>query len=82
METEKIVLILFWGIVTILWLMNIWGGWAEGTYDKIGNNSSTWYWLKIFNISINRANCVRFIKVVSWVGIIIISTLNLIILFV
>ena len=80
MESEKLILIIFWGIVTFLWLMNIWGGWAERTYQRIGENSSAWFLLKAFNVSISRENCVRFIKGVSWFGIVIVSGISMIIL--
>jgi len=80
MESEKIILIVFWGIVLILWFMNIWGGWAESEYERIGEESLAWYWLKVFKISINRENCVRFIKGISWFGIIVVSALSLIII--
>lgn len=80
MEIEKIILVVFWGFVTFIFLMNIWGGWAEQFYKKFGENSSAWYWLRVFNLTINEKNCVRFLKGTSWFGIFMISILSLIIL--
>ena len=55
------------------WAMNIWGGWAEMVYEKQKGSALAWYWLRLMGITTSRENCVRFIKIVSTSGIVLLS---------
>jgi hypothetical protein len=73
MNKMDTILIGFWILVTLLWSMNIWGGWAERDYETHKQARWKWFWLSFFNIPISKENCVRFQKTVSAVGIALVS---------
>ena len=66
----------FLGLVSLVaifaWAMNIWGGWAEKTYERAKNSTVAWYWLRKFNIETTPENCIRFLKITSAGGLAII----------
>jgi hypothetical protein len=73
MNRMDTILIGFWILVTLLWSMNIWGGWAERDYEIHKHARWKWFWLSFFNIPICKENCVRFQKTVSAAGIALVS---------
>lgn len=77
MKLEKIIIIVFWIVVTGLFSMNIWGGWAKMFYEKNKEQYWPWYWLRIFKISLTPENCIRFIKTISIFGLLIITLVSL-----
>jgi len=60
---------LFSLVAIIAWAMNIWGGWAEKTYERTKDSTTAWYWLRRFRIPTTRDNCIRFMKITSAGGI-------------
>jgi hypothetical protein len=42
MHKEKIFLLLFWSVAVFLLGMNIWGNWAEKTYEKWKDSPFIW----------------------------------------
>jgi|APIni6443716594_1056825.scaffolds.fasta_scaffold1434396_1 hypothetical protein len=82
MTQTKIVMILFWLLVCGLWGMNIWGGWAERTYEKTKDGSMTWYWLRLLHIERTERNCIFFIKSISAFGILLLTIGTLLVLLV
>ena len=48
-----------------VWSMSVWGGWAERTYERSGDRSAKWFWLRLLGIPRTQSNCVRFVKSVS-----------------
>jgi hypothetical protein len=56
-----------------IWALNILGGWAERVYEKQKDSGFAWYWLRLMGITISRQNCVRFLKIVSTLGIALLS---------
>lgn len=81
MRKDKWFLLIFWAIAVFLWGLNIWGNWAEQTYHKWKDNRFFWGWLDRFGIARTRENYIRFAKVTSWLGIIIVTVFCLIVLF-
>jgi len=73
MSTAHIALLGFWAFAMILWSRSVWGPWAERVYDRVGPESITWYWLRIFGLPRTRDNCIRFLKVVSLAGMILLT---------
>ena len=73
MNKMDIILIGFWALATLLWSMNIWGGWAERDNEAHKHAHWPWFWLRFFNMPISKENCVKFQKTVSAVGIVLIS---------
>jgi hypothetical protein len=80
MRADKLLLVLFWLGTMGLWAMSVWGGWAEKTYEKLGERSFSWYWLRVAGIPCTRENCVRFLKgtslsgmalVTAWTGVLL-----------
>ena len=67
------ILIAFWVICVAVLLMNIWGGWAEQFYENNKASKYSWYWLDKFRVEKTKDNCVKFLKIISWVGIIVIT---------
>jgi hypothetical protein len=75
MHKEKIFLLLFWSIAIFLLGMNLWGNWAEKTYEKWKDSPFIWaefdrFPLSIFKIARTRENYLRYVKLVSWIVII------------
>jgi len=60
---------LFSVAATILWAMNIWGGWAEKMYERTKCSKSSYFWLNTFSIPSTHENCVLFLKIISSIGI-------------
>lgn len=56
-------------VALYFWGMNVWGGWAEKLFHKIGAASPAWFWLRLLHIETTEKNCVQFIKGISIVGI-------------
>ena len=77
-----IFLICLWVICVSLWSMSIWGGWAEKYWESNRTSNYSWFWLDTFHIEKTKENCVKFLKSVSWAGIIILTLSSLLILFV
>jgi len=73
MSTTHIALLGFWAIAMILWSRSAGGPWAARVYDKVGPESGTWYWLRILGLPRTRENCIRFLKVVSLAGMILVT---------
>jgi hypothetical protein len=71
--TGYIVLSSIAGIAICLWAMTIWGGWAEKCYEREKDSYWAWCWLRITGVSLTKSNCVRFIKAVSLLGIVLVS---------
>lgn len=70
---EIILLLAFYLICVFVWSMNIWGGWAEKTYDKYKDKKYYWFWLRLFKIEETNENCIKFLKFTSILGIILMS---------
>jgi hypothetical protein len=62
MQINKIHLIIFWLVTAGLFSVSIWDVWAERVYQRDRENFWFWYWLRVFNVSLTRENCVRFAK--------------------
>jgi membrane protein insertase Oxa1/YidC/SpoIIIJ len=81
MDKSKLYAFIFYLICIILW------GWAmqdktvEQTYEKLKDKKLTWFWLWFFNIKRNRKNCIKFIKLSCWFGIILMTIFILGIMF-
>ncbi len=73
MTKEKLLILIFWVIVSVLFSMSIWGGWAETLYQKNRNAHWSWYWLRFFHVELNEKNCILFIKGTSVAGLILVS---------
>ena len=78
MNTAKMILLICYAVCIFAWSKNIWGDWAEKAYEK--TSEITWFWLSVFGIEKTRENCIRFLKVVSWSGIVLSTFVVLIIL--
>lgn len=76
MKTDKVFLLFFWAGGIGLWSMSVWGGWAEKTYWKIKDSDAAWYWLRVLRIPRTQDNCIRFLKGVSILGMIIITLMT------
>jgi len=72
MDTTQVILLMLVLAVIGAWAMNIWGGWAERVYEKQKDSAVSWYWLRLMGITISRENCVRFTKIVSTLGIVLV----------
>lgn len=68
MKRESLLILLLWGAVVALWAMAVWGGWAERHYEKVGNDSRSWFWLRRLTVATTKENCIRLSKAVSLVG--------------
>jgi len=62
-----------WILLIFLWSMTIFGGWAERNYIRYQNASWPWYWLRLFNAKVDKNNCIRFQKIVSTIGIVLVT---------
>lgn len=69
MDSVYLALVALAALAIGAWAMNIWGGWAEKAYERQKDANLSWYWLRLLGITTSRENCVRFIKVVSAMGI-------------
>jgi hypothetical protein len=77
MHTDKIVVILVWLFCVAAWAMNIWGGWAESVVAKASSKKYIWYWMRILRLEQTKENQIRFIKMVSIFGIIVVSVCSI-----
>jgi hypothetical protein len=79
MSTGDMLAVSIFGVISILvifiWSMNIWGGWAEKIYLKLYSKESSWLWLRFFRISASEENCIRYLKLVSGLGILLVTGL-------
>lgn len=49
-------------------------GWlAEKVYERRKDSPLSWYWLRLMGVATSRENCVRSIKIVSALGIVLVS---------
>lgn len=56
-------------LVISIWVMGIWGGWAEKAYEKEKESYWAWYWLYFLGIPRSKENCVRFVKITCGLGL-------------
>lgn len=75
----KTIPIVVYVICIFLWSKVIWGNWAERVYEKNKDNQLTWYWLRLFKVAQTKENCIKFLKIISWAGIIIITLFTILI---
>ena len=68
MRADRIYMLVFWAALMSLWSMSVWGGWAERTYERVGDRSPMWFWLNALGVPRTRDNCVAFIKQLSILG--------------
>ena len=73
MRVDQIARFVFSCVGIIVWAMNIWGGWAELFYKKYKDSKVTWFWLRVTGIEPTEFNCIRFVKVISYIGIFLVS---------
>ena len=73
MSRTHLIVLLFWAVTTVLWAMSVWGPWAARLYDRVGPDSIGWYWLRVFDVPRTRENCIRFVRVLSLVGIVMVT---------
>ena len=69
MKIEYLFLIIFCFAAISAWSMTIWGGWAEKYCTSQIESSTAWFWFRVFKIDASIKNRVRFIKIVSGLGI-------------
>jgi hypothetical protein len=69
MNEADMILIVLWIVLTALWAMTVWGGWAERVYESSKDTRWTWFWLRTFKVPTTKENCLRFDKCVSLLGI-------------
>jgi hypothetical protein len=67
------VILLFWATLMGLWSMSVWGGWAERHYERAGESSLSWFWLRRCGVATTKENCLRFLKGVSLAGMILLT---------
>jgi hypothetical protein len=79
-RADKVYTVLFWAALVSFWSMSVWGGWAERTYERSGDRSPKWFWLRLFGIPRTRRNCVRFLKGVSLFGMGLVTVMLVVIL--
>jgi len=72
-HSEQIVIFGLAAVAVFIWAMNIWGGWAEMFYEKYKNSSAAWYLLRVMGIRKSPENCIRFTKIISASGIVLVS---------
>jgi hypothetical protein len=65
----KGILVLASLMAIVAWVMNIWGDWAERTYERTKGSATVWYWFRKFNVPMTQENCTKFIKSISSVGL-------------
>jgi hypothetical protein len=51
------------------WVLNIWGGGSERTYERMQRSGNGWIVLRILKIEQTRENCIRFLKIASAFGL-------------
>ena len=61
------------GAAILLWAMVVWGGWAERVYERHKGSRWPWFWLRIAGAEPSRKSCVRFLKAVSFLGMVLVS---------
>ena len=71
MSTAKVILLIFYAGCIFAWSMSLWGCWAERVYEKNRESKFAWFWLSMFGAEKTRENCIRFLKGVSWAGIVL-----------
>ena len=74
MRADKIGLVLFWAVCMLLWGQSVWGRWADAAYERHPEDSIFWFWLRVFDVPRTRQNCVAFVKLVSVIGMIFVTT--------
>jgi hypothetical protein len=73
MSTIRIIALLFWAATTVLWAGSVWGSWARRLYEQQGPESVAWYWLRVVDIPRTRENCIRFVRIVSLAGMVLVT---------
>jgi hypothetical protein len=80
MEIDKVVMLFFASGIILIFILNIWGDWAEKTYLRWKDSSYTWLGMDLFGISKNRENCVSFLKTISWFGMVFVLVITIAVL--
>ena len=72
MSATAIALVALTGVAIAIWALTLWGVWAEKVYERERYSSAPWYWLRVMGITTSRENCVRFLKIVSALGLVLV----------
>jgi len=51
------------------WVMNLWGGGSERTYERMKRSGNSWVVLRMLKIQQTPENCIRFLKIASAFGL-------------
>ena len=73
MSPEKIPLVIFALVVFTLWILSRVFRWDELTYEQFKDSSIMWFWLDFFGIAKTRQNCLRFMRALWIVTLIVVS---------
>jgi len=63
--TEKILIIAFCLIISILFSLNFNSKWNDKIFEKVRNRNLTWYWFRVFKIKETKENYIRMQKALS-----------------
>jgi len=63
--TEKILIIAFCLIMSILFSLNFNSKWNDKIFEKVRNRNLTWYWFRVFKIKETKENYIRMQKALS-----------------
>ena len=70
MRLDKVFLLMFCAGAAFAFAMSVWGGGAEWLYRKYRDSEWTWFWLDVLGIERSPHNCVKFIRIAHFIGLV------------
>ncbi len=71
--SEYIVMSALSAAAILLWAMSVWGGWADRYCERYKESHWSWSWLRLAGVDLSRKNRVRFVRTLSFLGIVLVS---------
>lgn len=73
MARSSLIILLFAAVLDAVWVLSLWRHWPERVYERNRDARFMWMWLTVFGIPLSEANCVRFMRICSVAGMILVT---------
>ncbi len=73
-------LLMFSAGAALAFALSVWGGWAEWLYRRYRDSAWARFWLDVLGIERSPRNCIRFVRIAHFFGLVLVVVWTAIIL--
>ncbi len=76
MAYSSVIILAFAALFDAAWPFAVWRRWPEFIYEKKRDSRLTWLWLTALGIPRTQSNCVRFLQICCFTGMVLVTSLS------